>query len=707
MLDTKWSRLKSLAPLAIVVSALIAPLSESEVPDTSEWKCELCPFAKGYQADVTAGASYVSEDAATFGDATGYDAKGGYANVDGSGRYASGTHRLRWLVEDLGLDSRRVEIDGAHPGTFDYRLAFSQLPRHRFDSTSTIFARAPGNLLALPSTWTLAGTTSGMSDLAQNLSSQDIESDRTTVELGGRYMPTTRFRLFADYRRQEQDGTNILGGSYFTTSSLLPHRLDYQADQLDAGIRFDADRGYLKLAYYGSFFENRFSAVNWENPFLSAPGAEQSALAEAPDNDFQQLMLSGGYRLAQMDTSITFSAAMGQGTQNDPLLPYTTNPNVGAGALPRATLDAKVDTTNVALTVVSKPLPDARVKFAIRYDERDNKTSQSPWTRVIADSFLSGDTELNVPYGFRRLRMNASADYRLYDALRLSAGYDYTELDRDFQEVREQTEDTGWGRLQWRPTSYLDIGARGGVSRREVNRYDETLAAALEQNPLLRKYNLAYRYRQFGELSATVSPEDWPVSVSASAFYADDSYSNSLLGLTDGDELRVATDVTWSVSEKASVFLTGGYEDIGTKQAGSAAFGMPDWLADHSDEFRTFGGGIRIAGIGEKVDLQLEYTRADGTTEIDVTNVGGPPGPFPDLKSTLDSLRVRVLYRRSGKLEAGLQLRYEKFRTDDWALEGVAPDTLPSILTLGATPYDDNVWMAGISFRYLLGNREP
>ena len=704
MRDIRWTRSGSLPILTILASALVAPVSESASPDTSEWKCERCPFANGYQADLTAGASYVSEDAATFGDATGYDEKGGYLNVDGSGRYAADAYRLSWLVEDLGLDSRVVEIEGARPGTFDYRLAYSQIPRHKFDSTSTIFTHASDNLLALPSAWTFANTTSGFTDLAQSLVSQDIESERKTLEIGGRYLPTTPFRLFADYERQEHDGTNILGGSYFTNSSLLPHRFDYQTDQVDAGIRYDADNGYLKLAYYGSFFQDQFLAASWENPFVSAPGAESSALAEAPDSNFQQLMLTGSYRTTALDTSITFSAAMGRGKQDDALLPYTTNPNVITTPLPQSSLDAEIDTTNLALTVVSRPFPKARVKLAIRYDERDNKTSQLPWTRVIADSFLSGETELNVPYGYDRLRLNASADYRLFDTVRASAGYDYTALDRNLQEVAEQTEDTGWGRLDWRPNSYLELTARGGVSRRDNNGYDESLAASLDQNPLMRKYNLAYRYQQFGELSASASLPKLPIAISARAFYADDSYSSSQLGLTDSNELRVAADLSWSVSEKASIYLTGGFEDISTQQAGSAGFSTPDWYGDYSDKFDNFGGGFRVAGMGGKVDLQLDYTHAIGTTEIDVTG-GGGPSQFPDLKTTLDSLQARILYHWSEKLEAGLQLRYENFSTDDWALQGVAPDTLPTILTLGAQPYDDDVWLAGISFRYLIGEQ--
>jgi len=704
MRDIRWTRSGSLPILTAMASALIAPVSESAAPDTSEWKCESCPFAKGYQADLTAGGSYVSEDTASFGDATGYDKKGGYLNFDGTGRYAADAYRLRWMVQDLGLDSRVVEVDGARPGSFDYRLAYSQIPRHRYDGTSTIFTPASGNLLALPAVWTPANTTSGFTDLAQSLFSQDIESDRKTLELGGRYLPTTRFRLFANFQRQERDGTNILGGSYFTNSSLLPHRFDYQTDQVDAGIRYDTANGYLKFAYYGSFFDDKFSSASWENPFLSAPGAGTSALAESPDSDFQQLLLTGGYRTTALDTNIAFSAAMGRGKQNEMLLPYTTNPNIITTPLPQSSLDAEIDTTNLQLTVVSKPFPRARVKLAIRYDERDNKTSQLPWTRVIADSFSSGETEFNVPYGYERLRLNASADYRLFETLRASAGYDRTETDRKFQEVANQTEDTGWGRLQWRPNANLELTARGGVAKRDNNGYDETLAAGLDQNPLMRKFNLAYRYQQFGELSGSASLPKLPITVSATVFYSDDSYSSSQLGLTDSNELRVATDVSWSVSEKASIYLTGGIEDIDSQQAGSAGFSTPDWRGDYSDKFHNFGGGFRVTGIAGKVDLQLDYIRGEGTTEIDVTG-GGGQSRFPDLGTTLDSLRARVLYHHSDKFEAGLQLRYEKFSTDDWALQGVAPDTLPTILTLGAQPYDDDVWMAGISFRYLLGEQ--
>lgn len=705
MRETRWNRPATLPILTAAVSALLATAAQSAPPDTSGWKCERCPFPGGHAADVSAGSIWVSDDAATVGDATGYDEKGTYAAVGGSGLYASDSHRLAWQAEDLGLDSRFVEIEGARPGTFDYRLAYRQLPRHEFQSTSTIFARTSDNLLALPAAWTFAGTTAGFADLAASLASQDIESERRTFEVGGRYLPTSRLRLFADFQRQEHDGNGILGGSYFTNASLLTRYFDYQTDQVDAGVRFDGQRGYLQLAYYGSFFDSRYDAVRWGNPFTSAPGAEQGALAEPPDSDFQQLALTGSYRAPWLDTQVSFSAALGRGEQDEPFLPYTTNVNLAAGAPPAAALDGQVDTTNVAVTVTSRPLPRMRVKFALRYDERDNQTPALSWSRVIADSFLSGETEPNVPYSYDRLRMNLSADYELTDEIHLSGGYDFTEYDRDFQEVGEQTEDTGWGRVRWRPNASLEVSARGGIAKREIDGYDAAVAAALAQNPLLRKFNLAYRYREFAELSATVSPEGWPLAFGAQVSWADDSYSSTPVGVTDSEELRAAVDVSWTVSDKATVYLAAGFDQLDTLQAGSAAFTVPDWQADLADEFYSVGAGLRVSGIGEKADLQLDYSHAQGTTGILVSG-GAGPAAFPDLESTLDSFRARLVYHWSNRLDAILQLRYERLPAEDWALEGVGPAALPTVLTLGALPYDDEAWLAGISFRYRLGGEE-
>jgi len=702
------TRFKAIAMLAILSSALLAAVAKTAPPDTSGWNCQFCPFASGYRANVTAGGTYVSDDAAKFGDATGYDEKGGYVNLDGEGSYANDGYQLSWYAEDLGLDSRVLEIEGGRQGSYGFKFGYRELPERVFDTTSSVFGVAGNDTLTLPGSWVAAPRTSGMTALGSSLSAQNVESDRQIIEFGANYLPTSRFGLFADYRQQQKDGVDIFGASTFTQASLLLRPLDHQTDEIDIGARYTTERGHLTLAYYGSFFDNNADSLVWDNPFsfdpsISVPGEGQGRHAQEPDNDFQQVTLSGRYAFSTMATVVAFSAATGRGEQNDALLAYTINPGIAAGALPVSSLNAEVDTTNFAVTVTARPLPDARVKLAYRRDERDNNTPQSQWTRIIADTFASGDTELNTPYSFTRSRLNLSANYRLFDTVRIAAGYDYTQTDRDFQEVAEQTENAGWGRVRWRPNSYLDITARGGVSERDIDRYDETLAGSLGQNPLLRKYNLAYRYREFGELTVATSLPEKPFAITVTAFYAEDSYTHSQLGLTESDELRFAADLSWSLSERASIYLTGGVEDIDGQQSGSELFATPDWQASHADKFNNIGAGFRVAGIGDKVDLQLDYTHADGNTEINVASGAGGQSRFPDLETTLDSLRLKILYRWSDKLDAILQLRYESFSTEDWALQGVAPDTLPTILTLGAQPYDYDVWVIGIGVRYLIG----
>ncbi|MEQ9564089.1 MAG: hypothetical protein RLN69_16330, partial [Woeseiaceae bacterium] len=77
MHTTDFNKISTLA----IAAALLVPCSALAQVDTSDWKCKLCPFEEGYRADYEAGATYVSDDSARFGNATGYDEKGGYLNL--------------------------------------------------------------------------------------------------------------------------------------------------------------------------------------------------------------------------------------------------------------------------------------------------------------------------------------------------------------------------------------------------------------------------------------------------------------------------------------------------------------------------------------------------------------------------------------------------------------------------------------------------
>lgn len=696
------------AALAIVV---LTGITESRVAfaqtvDTSEWVCEYCPFESGHRADYDVGASVVSDDSAYFGDASGYDEEGAYANVDGEGTYASESHRIMWSVEDLGLDSRVAELDGGRPGVFGYRISWRELPRRQFITTDSIFVAAGDDMLGLPAGWVNAGSTAGFTELDTSLSRQDIESDRSTLEVGGKYLALNRFDFDVNFRHQEWDGVDVVGGSNFSTSSLLPARFDYASDEFDVSIRYQLDRGSIALSWYLSDFDGGGSSLTWETPFTSSPGAEFSELARPPDNEFSLLTLSGGYRFDTWTTNLGFSASVGQIEQDAALLGYTTNSNLTTDPLPRNSLDGDIDINRFALTVTTRPIDKARVRFSARYDERDNGTPSETWNRVITDTFLSGDPEMNLPYSYERTNLEVSGDYALFDNLRLSAGYEHKETDRDLQEVAEQSEDIGWGRVRWQPNSLIDLEVKAGTAKRDIDRLDESLLSMQDQNPLMRKYDVAYRYREFGELTLNASLPNFPLGFTLSGVLADDSYTKSELGLVSGEDIRVALDISWTVSEKAFVYLNTGFENIEADQLGSESFAASDWRATTDDDFVSVGAGFRVHGIADKIDLQLDYLHSDGTSEIAVDSVAMGLSQFPDLETTLDNLRIRASFQYSERLEIAGSLRYQDFSAEDWALEGVTPDTILPVLGLGAKPYDEDQLVFGLSFSYRVGGSD-
>ena len=700
MLNTsKQTRRMLVAPLALLASA--AAMAQV---DTSEWACESCPFDAGYRAETTAGATNVDEDAARFGNYTGYDEKGTYANLDGHGRYNADGYRLDYTMEDLGLDSRSFDLNVSSGGLFGVDLGYREIPFRRFDTTSTIFNNASSDTLTLPSGWVRGGTTGDMTALSSSLRQTKIGTDRSIVDVGGFYNPRNDLHLFADFRRQSREGIDITSAGTYSQAAFLPRWIDFETDQVDAGVRYQTDRVSLTLAWYGSYFTNSNPSLTWETPYLATPDTSNLRIAREPDNDYQQVSLSGKYRLDAGNTILAFLVASGRGKQNEPLLPYTINPGVTAPALPSATLDGKVDTINYSFTATSRPIERLRVKFGYRYDERDNKTPISDWSRVIVDAGNSGQIEQNVPYSYDRMLATSSAEYMLRDNLRVSAGYDYRKMNRDYQEVAEQTTNAGWGQVRWQPLAWLDLRAKGGQEARGVERYDESVAVSLGQNPLLRKYNLAYRLRNFGEVTASIAPLEAPVSFSASLLFADDTYEKSLLGLNGSEEFRATADVSWSISDAAIVYLVYGRDAIDAHQTGSENFGYWDWSAFHEDRFDHIGFGVNWRPTDGKLSLRLDFNRGAGETSIAFDSLSGGPSQLPDLESTLDSARVEASYAFSDRVEGTFSLRFERFKLEDWAL--VSETTLPTILTLGAEPYDYDVYAAGIGFRYYFGDDE-
>jgi len=664
--------------------------------DTSKWKCRYCAFQSGFNGEVEIGIGDTSNSSPKFGEYNGLDSKGAYLIGNASARYRNDSaDYLDLSVTDLGLDTRSLGIEGGRQGKYDLSLRYDEIPQQLpFGRTRTPYIGSGGDILTLPPGWVRGGSTAGMTQLATSLRRTDPETKRKRVDVSMALMPTSRWRYSLSYRHETKEGQRVTAGTFFFNAAQLIRPVNYVTDQVDASVSYTTRKWHTALAYYGSFFNNDNRSLTWENAYTSGFGADAGQLALAPDNQFNQFVLSGAYQVTNKMLA-SGEVAVGRMEQNESFLPYTLNNTLSVNALPANSLDGKVDTVNANLKLVSTVSQKLRLNASYTYNDRDNNTPQLTFdTWVSTDSFVNGP-RTTLPYSFTQNLLKFSADYRYVASTRLGAGYDYDATDRTYQEVDGTRESTVWAKISTRAMD-TDVTFKIAHGSRDVSSYTPVPEIQPSENPLLRKYNMADRERNVGTLYASIQPRK-KITVGLSIDYANDDYTGSMIGLKGGSEFGVQADGVMVLTQNANFHVFLGQQEIRSSQAGSQAFSAPDWLADNNDTIATGGFGFaRI--VNDQLDVGVDYTLSRSTGR---TTIGGvSPSVFPKNTADLDSLKLYANYKLKEAMSLSMAYWYEHYSSSSWAIDGVAPGTIPNVLDLGIQSPSYNVSLVALSFRY-------
>jgi MtrB/PioB family decaheme-associated outer membrane protein len=683
--------------VAAMVPVMRAQAEDAAAVDTSKWVCKYCTFEEpGFSFTPNLGVGYVSDDSAKFGEYNGMDSQGGYVIADADGRYR-GKDGL-WFdlsAVDLGLDSRFVGIEGGRQGQYQLHLSYKQLPHNISDTTSSPFLGAGTNTLTLPANWVPAGTTSGMTALGASLQNVNFETERRLFDLGGALTSVKHWAFGVNFRHEEKTGTRGTGGSFIFNDSRLPMPVDYQTDQFEASAAYKNERLQARFAYYGSIFNNDDAALVWANPYLpQSGGAITGQLALAPSNEFHQLVFSGAYKIAER-MQVTGDIALGRMTQNDTFLPYTINSSLPTQPLPANSLDGQVDTLTGNLRFTSTPTDKLRINAALAYNDRNNLTPQSEYDWISTDTGAA-TPRTNLPYSFKHSVGSIDGAYNLTTGIRLYAGCSIDETKRDLQEVEYTNESNCWGKAGVQAKDLANFTFKWTHSLRVGSDYLPNTFGTPPQNPLMRMYTMADRSRDEVNMRIDATPgERFNLGFEANVSW--DTYYNSVIGVLDGRSLSWAFDCSWMLSEKASANCFASHEQITSRQANAELLApSPLWIGDNSDTMDTAGAGFKYS-VHEKLDLGLDYTLAKSTGEIVIKSA---TEGFPDLKTRLNSARVYINYATKKKLSLRLSYWYEDYRSDDWALDGVAPATVGNVLAFGQGTPSYFINVVALSGRY-------
>jgi MtrB/PioB family decaheme-associated outer membrane protein len=673
----------------------------AEGPDTSTWGCSRCPFQDGWSGSVAVGGSYVSDAEQKFGDYTGFDDDG---FVPGAGALLQYANEDGYSVDMGGFgyndDSFNYTIEAGHQGRWMSRLELDRLPRRLGDSTRTVYRNTGDSPLRLEDDWVRAGSTAGMTALDDNSRSFNVSSDRETIGLDLDYLFTPNLTLDTAYRYQTKEGKGVTWGSFLGNAAQLAKPIDYDTHEAEAGLNYARETWQLRGSVRGSWFNNSDRALTWDNAFT---GVDRGRMSQAPDNKAYYADLGGTWQVLS-HTTASATASIGKFEQDDDFLPYTINPNILTAPLPATDLDGEVDVTHFDLRVTSSPFSRVRVTGEYRYDERDNGSRVANWRTISADS-IAGATERNLPYDYKRWDADVFADLRVAKGFKTSFGYTYRETERNLQEVDTQEEDIYWAKLRLRPSHVFTMDIKFESSSRENDDYDQVDYFNLAQNPLQRKYNMAERDRKGVEAQATIMPND-RLSLGLRAESWDDDYDESEVGVTDGNRKSFVADATFQLSDKISTFASVGHETMESKQWGAQSnvnpnTADPNWRADNDDEFNLASVGFRWDRILERWAVEVDYTYAESEGDIQLQSFG-LQDQFPSLDTRTNTARLNVMYALSEKIQLVGGWWYQRYRSDDWALDGVNQDTIGSVLTWGGNSPDYEVNVISFGFNYSL-----
>ncbi|MBD8526114.1 MtrB/PioB family decaheme-associated outer membrane protein [Pseudomarimonas arenosa] len=693
------------------------------------------------------GLGYVDADSLRFGRYNDLSEQGGYGvlNLDWW-RAASHPDQadLRLHARQLGLEARSVELDAQRPGRYRVWLSYVELPVYLSEHGFTPFRGVGSSDLGLPGNWQPGASSAGFSQLPGSLARFSPKTERRVGLLGLQGWLSIRWDTTVELREQRKQGLTVLAGTIGNSGgtprvAFLPTPVDERSREVEWALRYADTQRQFSLGYLLSLFDNQVEAIRWQNPYSAISGWHPSAgyptgqgqIARDPDNQFHQLSMAfaqswrNGLRLAA-------DLSLGRGTQDEAFLPYTINPQQAASvveALPRSSLDGRVDTRRLQLRLSQRL--DNGLDWALRWrdDERDNQSPHAQFVYIGGDSMLqdaaasSGRRRFNEPYSYAQQLIEFDAGYRSAAAGSWRFGWQRSEIEREQAERLQAREDRL--QLQYRQR----LGQRGSFalktehSDRDGSTYIgnrpflaaytpefiDTLVGDFENHPQLRRFHQADRRRW--RFSANLSwqwSERWTLSLQADR--SRDDYYASPLGLTDADSRLINTQLQFAPNQDWQLALYQVDERRQFEQAGHAFRGGATridqindpanrWSVVMDDHWQTSGLQLNWRPPDRAFSASFDLLYGDGRSAL-LFEAGSAvaAAPLPDYRDDLLGARSELRWRLNPRAEVKLAWWHERYRVSNPTDGGLPPDQLANVLLPGFAEPDYQVNVITLSW---------
>lgn len=636
----------------------------------------------------------------------------GYRDQRYTGSYTNGRSRLSGIFDSIPLNYGYITSTPwvqTSTGVFTLNDA----------AQAQVQGRAPG-VVGIPTTAAQLATPSIYRALAAGL---DIQSRRDTIgaqfahDVNGQVMFNVSVASYA------RTGSQPVSMSFaFNNANELPMPLDNRTNDVTAGVEYALERGMVRLAYEGSFFNNHIKQVMWDNPlrltdtdpydangYSNGNGPAVGRMSVAPSNSMHTWSATALHKIgARSAVNGVFSfVAM---NQNDPLIPWTSNGVINSAAviaqypglarLPRDTAEAKVHGLNALVNFTSRPNRLLNFRMRYRFNDHNNLTPAFDATQYVRfDATPSNTGSFTQQFDIRQNTLDATGTLNLarYAAVNLSYILnDVVRTGRSFADMRDHV-----ARVSVDTFSNQYVQVRGS--------YDHTVRigsgfseASIEEGGYqggLRFYDEADRDSDKGTVLVTFMPMSI-MDVTASFSAGRDVYKGEghEFGLLDNDNRNFTVIFGVSPSDVVNFGASYGRDHFASFQKSRNANPPPDptwtdpsrdWTLDNDENVNNVGLYLNVERAIRNTDVRLSYDYSDsdngflfGGPRIASLAAVGQFIPLPNITNQWNRLTVDVQYRFASKVGLGVGYWYEKQDLSDFATIDLAPGT-PRIDYLG------------------------
>lgn len=589
--------------------------------------------------------------------------------------------------------------------------------------------------------------------LNQNARPIDLSMLEGVANLNIRYTPTPEWTLSASYNFQNPTGNRAFSTLFGSPGSFnineLFEPIDYRIHNYEVGAEYARHGWSLAFKYQGSFFNNPYTTLTWDNPdtWGEMTGPNGTCVDSAtynrsagtgpcrgranlfPSNQAHNFVATATGTLP-FSTHVMANLSYGIWLQDAPFLPFTINSALPQVALPRQSLHGDVQPLFANLTVVSNPIERLRLKATYTYYDYHNATPAMRFSTLPAlNDVSSSGTDSSYPFAFSIQDINLQLTYNLSEQLAASFVYDLHTYHNKGINVPQQDQSTYGPVLDWTPKEWLEFRSSYQYSWRDSPSYYD----AGSYSGLRRFDQASLKVHQFN-IHAQVMPRK-DLTFYAEANYDDYDYPASDAGRQHFSSYSPSVGVNYNPIERVNFFADYSWmaydwnlESI--QRANSGAGGCPATAAAQTIQNcpgRTWFSSGRNQGSSMNVGFDIlipknwllvnasrfrfQYTYSVGTDTIHAygDTIGLPPTGatnYPNVGSQFHELMVRYQYQLRKNMAINVGYIYNHFGENDFGVDNMTPwmgSLAPYSGFLGdsiKTPYNANVGFASFTLGF-------